>query len=215
MKYKKSIVIVSILGIVILFGVFFLFTTKVTQKDGRPIGDKHIKTFAEKEICQKESERPCRFVMCDYVPTGKTFEETCGKDFKKGWSPIERYFPDIYITRIALGMSGDLSESDLSIEKDLTFLYRDKSRQTGEEVRNSGKISQAQFDALYQMIESTDFFLMKEEYPYNPHNPTDAPSYSITVDAEPNVGEHTVSCYYYDCPRDFMKLVNQIEQYAK
>ena len=48
------------------------------------------KVFATQEECEKTTGRPCNFQMCDYVPEGKTFEEVCGKDFKKGWVAGEK-----------------------------------------------------------------------------------------------------------------------------
>jgi len=43
------------------------------------------KSFATQGECEAETGKKCDFIMCDYVPPGKTFEEVCGKDFKKGW----------------------------------------------------------------------------------------------------------------------------------
>ena len=43
--------------------------------------------FTSQGECEETTGKPCSFQMCDYVPPGKTFEEVCGKDFKKGWTP--------------------------------------------------------------------------------------------------------------------------------
>lgn len=45
--------------------------------------------YRTQEECEQATGKTCDFQNCDYVPEGKTFEEVCGKDFKKGWSPIE------------------------------------------------------------------------------------------------------------------------------
>lgn len=37
--------------------------------------------------CEKATGKECGFVMCDYVPKGKTYDETCGK-VRKGWQPM-------------------------------------------------------------------------------------------------------------------------------
>lgn len=42
-------------------------------------------TFVTKEECEEKTGCKCDFVACDYIPAGKTFEETCGENFKKGW----------------------------------------------------------------------------------------------------------------------------------
>lgn len=37
--------------------------------------------------CEAASGKYCEQVMCDYAPEGKTIEEVCGADYKKGyWS---------------------------------------------------------------------------------------------------------------------------------
>ena len=45
-------------------------------------------TYSTQEECEAKAGCTCGFVQCDYVPPGKTFEEVCGKDFKKGWQCI-------------------------------------------------------------------------------------------------------------------------------
>ena len=41
--------------------------------------------YDTQELCEKETDKSCTFQNCDYIPRGKSFEEVCGKDFKKGW----------------------------------------------------------------------------------------------------------------------------------
>lgn len=37
--------------------------------------------------CEAASGKSCEQAMCDYAPEGKTIEEVCGKNYKKGyWS---------------------------------------------------------------------------------------------------------------------------------
>lgn len=43
--------------------------------------------FYSQEECEQKTGKSCDFQTCDFIPSGKTFEETCGKDFKKGWIP--------------------------------------------------------------------------------------------------------------------------------
>lgn len=43
--------------------------------------------FFSQEECEQKTNKSCHFQNCDFIPLGKTFEETCGKDFKKGWVP--------------------------------------------------------------------------------------------------------------------------------
>jgi len=41
-------------------------------------------SYPTKEACESAEKYQCDFVMCDVIPEGKTFEEMCGKGFKKG-----------------------------------------------------------------------------------------------------------------------------------
>ncbi len=50
-----------------------------------------INGFDSQEECEKQSGSKCDFVMCDYVPPGKTFEEVCGKNFVPGWQASRQY----------------------------------------------------------------------------------------------------------------------------
>jgi hypothetical protein len=43
--------------------------------------------FSTKAECEQKTGKSCGFEMCDYIPAGKTIEEVCGKNFKKGWVP--------------------------------------------------------------------------------------------------------------------------------
>jgi len=43
--------------------------------------------YDSKEVCEEETGKSCTFQNCDYIPRGKSFEEVCGKDFRKGWIP--------------------------------------------------------------------------------------------------------------------------------
>jgi len=44
--------------------------------------------FSTQGECEKNTGKTCSVQTCDYIPAGKTFEEVCGKDFKKGWVAI-------------------------------------------------------------------------------------------------------------------------------
>lgn len=45
--------------------------------------------FLAEEACIKTGCNNCDFITCDYVPKGQTFEEACGKNFRKGWQCVE------------------------------------------------------------------------------------------------------------------------------
>ncbi|OGX07915.1 MAG: hypothetical protein A2Z88_05575 [Omnitrophica WOR_2 bacterium GWA2_47_8] len=43
--------------------------------------------FVTQDECEQKTGMQCSYVMCDYIPEGKTFEEVCGKGFQEGWGP--------------------------------------------------------------------------------------------------------------------------------
>lgn len=43
--------------------------------------------YDSQQACERATGKACGFVMCDYIPAGKTFDEVCGKDFQEGWAP--------------------------------------------------------------------------------------------------------------------------------
>jgi len=46
-----------------------------------------VVTYKSQEECEAATGKKCDFMMCDYVPPGKTFEEVCG-GVAKGWQPM-------------------------------------------------------------------------------------------------------------------------------
>jgi len=46
------------------------------------------KAYPTKESCESTEKCVCDFATCDYLPGDKTFDEVCGKGFKKGWQCV-------------------------------------------------------------------------------------------------------------------------------
>lgn len=46
-------------------------------------------SYSSKEECEQALDCVCDWVTCDVIPEGKTYEEVCGEDFKKGWQCID------------------------------------------------------------------------------------------------------------------------------
>ena len=44
-----------------------------------------VKSFANKKDCENNTGCFCEYRMCDNVPTGKSYESFCGKNFKQGY----------------------------------------------------------------------------------------------------------------------------------
>ncbi|MEK7180813.1 MAG: hypothetical protein AAB738_00565 [Patescibacteria group bacterium] len=64
------------------------YTCITNPKIADSIGYCKKEVFKTQGDCETKTGKPCHNQACDYVPPGKTFEEVCGKDFKKGWVPI-------------------------------------------------------------------------------------------------------------------------------
>ena len=81
MSHKK--ILVTLLAVIVIGVIgYFAFVTNqpLTQQPQQGV-------FVSQEECEQKTGKTCSLQMCDYVPPGKTFEEVCGKDFKKGWVP--------------------------------------------------------------------------------------------------------------------------------
>ncbi|MCX6716397.1 MAG: hypothetical protein NTV72_00515 [Candidatus Taylorbacteria bacterium] len=84
---RKYIIIMLVLGIVLYFIHVISDKTSTTQISvikNEPV----VKVFSLQSECESATGKTCHFRMCDYIDIGKTFEEVCGKDFKKGWVEI-------------------------------------------------------------------------------------------------------------------------------
>ena len=79
------IVVVVIIGI---GGLLYFSWQKGLIKTTPPPNSNTV--YNTQEQCEKETDKICAFQNCDYIPQGKSSEEVCGKDFKKGWVPTEK-----------------------------------------------------------------------------------------------------------------------------
>ena len=81
MNQKNIFIVIFAILVIGIVGYFALVRNQT------PAPQTQQTVFISQEECEQKTGKPCRFQMCDYVPSGKTFEEVCGKDFKKGWVP--------------------------------------------------------------------------------------------------------------------------------
>ncbi len=72
-----------------LFSMLFLIVTVASLALCTVASAGANPTYRTEEECQQETGKSCHPQMCDYVPPGEILEETCGKDFKKGWVPSQ------------------------------------------------------------------------------------------------------------------------------
>ena len=72
--------------ITIITTLFLLNACTVTEPTNR---EEAPQSYLTEALCLESGCEQCGFAMCDYIPEGKTFEDVCGKNFKKGWQCIE------------------------------------------------------------------------------------------------------------------------------
>jgi hypothetical protein len=90
--FSNTTIIVAVVAVVIIFGGYFLFQrSQDTNVPTTPTPSAEV--FSTQQECEQKTGESCSFQMCDYIPPGKTFEEVCGKDFKKGWVPTSSTQP--------------------------------------------------------------------------------------------------------------------------
>jgi len=94
MKGFPNILVLGIIAAVVLIGAgiggYWVFVKKSIMPTA---GNQTRKIFIAQEECQQKTGKVCSEIMCDYVPPDKTFEEVCGKDFKKGWVATSQMVP--------------------------------------------------------------------------------------------------------------------------
>jgi len=97
-KYRRGFaaIIVLIAGILLLGLTFVVLRfinvspkSFITNVINKPSPFPAIKTYKTQEECESTTGKSCSILMCDVVPEGKTFEETCGVGFKTGWGTFE------------------------------------------------------------------------------------------------------------------------------
>jgi hypothetical protein len=147
--------------------------------------------FSTKEECEQKTGKSCDFQTCDYVPQGKTFEETCGKDFKKGWVPSQTQNT---IFNLSFSAGGSIFGSSFQVEiSGANIMYRETIHGGRDEAKKIERsLSPAELDDIRQTIIDADLANLKS--PKAPKTPiiTDQASYSISVSIDDK--KNLVSC---------------------
>jgi hypothetical protein len=78
---KRALIILVIIEVVVVVVLAVINQAGLSSQSTSPL------MFTSQEECESKTGWRCSFVMCDYVPEGKTFEEVCG-GVGKQWSPI-------------------------------------------------------------------------------------------------------------------------------
>lgn len=101
MKLGKSnfflLLVLSSAFIVIYVGVYQHSQNRIyqiSQLPPAPTSTPQTQVFSTKKECEQTTSKTCDFQTCDYIPSDKTTEEVCGKDFQKGWVPIQEVSED-------------------------------------------------------------------------------------------------------------------------
>ena len=99
--------IIAVVLLLLVIGIVGYFTL---VKNQTPVSQTQQIVFVSQEECEQKTGKSCDFQMCDYIPPGKTFEEVCGKDFKKGWAPVFSPAASANINSINNGQSYENSQ---------------------------------------------------------------------------------------------------------
>ena len=213
---QKNVVIA--LCIILAVGVVGYFAL---TKNQTPTPQTQQVVFATQGQCEQETGKPCSSQMCDNIPPGKTFEEVCGKDFKKGWVPTTSTQSQTItidgrkMVDITLKVDAPFSTATLTIQENGAVIY--SATQRGQaEIQDSGTLTMAQVNELVKFIEETDFLAMKNRTK-DANDPEDGSTYTISLrilpQGDPKLafpGTHSVSCYQFSCEHDFLRLKDEI-----
>ena len=82
MNQKTTLLYIFAVVVIAIIAYFILVKSSAPPPPATQV------VFVSQEECELQTGNSCDFQMCDYIPLGKTFEEVCGKDFKKGWVPV-------------------------------------------------------------------------------------------------------------------------------
>ncbi len=75
--------------IIVVLVVVILGYFAFNKKSEAPDQNNQEFIYQTKEECEETTGKFCDFITCDIAVPGKTIEETCGKDFKKGWGVVD------------------------------------------------------------------------------------------------------------------------------
>ncbi len=236
MNQKK--IPIALLGIFAI--VLIVYIVLIKNRTFIPSAQKIV--FVSQEECEQSTGKPCTFQMCDYVPAGKTFEEVCGKDFKKGWVPIpptsnslplsastqsttQNPSTEKKILEITLEVNAPFSTAKLTIYKDCSASYLEK--QYGQPEKLTGyeeaiiEICASQMNKFNDLVRENNFLSLKNN-PRRSSDPVDGSAYTITVKLLSTGSTelidamvHTVSCYQYSCEQKFLEIRNEIRAFFK
>lgn len=81
----KLIVIAVVASVLIVAGYFAYPPVKKQITKNSQANAPVVEVYYSKEECEQKTGKDCLFQACDYIPKGKTVDETCGLNFKKGW----------------------------------------------------------------------------------------------------------------------------------
>jgi len=196
----------------------------ILAKNNTPTPQVTQTVFISQEECEQQTGSSCSFQMCDYIPSGKTFEEVCGKDFKKGWVPVsDSKSPEAQsfsidgrkIIDVVLNVDAPFSTAVLTIQNNNSVFYSAKQR-SQDEIQDSSDLTSSQMNELARTIKDIDFLSM-EDRPAGDDDPQDGSTYTITIrilpDGPPELadpGVYPVSCYQFACEGNFLKLKDKI-----
>jgi hypothetical protein len=117
------------LGVVVVLVIIFImsineiaqFTKKLKLENQAAYAawtSRQDSTFRDLESCQRATKSICTYEDCSIIPSGQTFDEACGKDFKPGWKASDIVIPELYKNISSFSLAIDTAESQGLIRLD-------------------------------------------------------------------------------------------------
>lgn len=149
-------------------------------------------TYRTQEECQQKTGESCNFWMCDVVAEGKTFEETCGKGFKKGWGPSQTQNTAFDLSfSIGGSIFGSLFEVNIS---GTNIAYRETIHGGKDEVRKIERtLLPDELEDIRKTILDTDLANLQPQDSDKIPTVTDQASYSVSLSVKGKT--NSISCY--------------------
>ncbi len=89
---KRTLTVIAVLVLILVLALGGVYTVArsrtATKTTPTIINTARQRTYYPTQAeCETASSKSCEQVMCDYAPEGKTIEDVCGKNYRKGyWS---------------------------------------------------------------------------------------------------------------------------------
>lgn len=217
--------------IVIVVGVIFTLSlnelVKLTQKFRLSQVEKFVrtqldlKTYGSQESCQEKSLYLCEYAECNFIPPGKTVEETCGANFVPGWQPTNIPIPEFFqnIDTIRLTIETDRSTGTIELlTRRSTASYYSTAFDDSETDPREQKIPQ---NDITRLINKMVLYELSTTLPETTPIPSEETHYTLYLaskkvtplgiaNADDSIKETTIRCVKNECSNELHSIIDTI-----